>query len=97
MISGHESEVCYGQQIFAHLFLMSNTTRLSVPETAYKKVKSSLRTSGNLFGLILKQAWFEISGSFHIMGSLVLTEHHLSTTAYVSILPDPVHPFMTTV
>ncbi len=31
------------------------------------------------------------------MGPLVLIEHHLNTTAYLSIVADHVHPFITTV
>ncbi len=35
--------------------------------------------------------------SWHILGPLVPIEHHLNTTAYLSIVADHVHPFMTTV
>ncbi len=35
--------------------------------------------------------------SWHILGSLVPIEHRLNSTAYLSIVADHVHPFMTTV
>ncbi len=35
--------------------------------------------------------------SWHTLGSLVPIEHRLNTTVYLSIVPDHVHPFMTTV
>ncbi len=35
--------------------------------------------------------------SWHTLGSLVPIEHCLNTTAYLSIVADHVHPFMTTV
>ncbi len=35
--------------------------------------------------------------SWHTLGPLVPIEHHLNTTAYLSIVADQVHPFMTTV
>ncbi len=35
--------------------------------------------------------------SWHTFGSLVPIEHRLNTTAYLSIVADHVHPFMTTV
>ncbi len=35
--------------------------------------------------------------SWHTLGSLVPMEHRLNTTAYLSIVADHVHPFMTTV
>ncbi len=35
--------------------------------------------------------------SWHTLGPLVSTEHRLNTTAYLSIVADHVHPFMTTV
>ncbi len=35
--------------------------------------------------------------SWHTFGSLVPIEHHLNTTAYLSIVADHVHPFMSTV
>ncbi len=35
--------------------------------------------------------------SWHTLGPLVLTEHLLNATAYLSIVADHVHPFMTTV
>ncbi len=35
--------------------------------------------------------------SWHTFGPLVPIEHHLNTTAYLSIVADHVHPFMTTV
>ncbi len=35
--------------------------------------------------------------SWHILGPLVPIEHRLNTTAYLSIVADHVHPFMTTV
>ncbi len=35
--------------------------------------------------------------SWHTLGPLVPTEHCLNTTAYLSIVSDHVHPFMTTV
>ncbi len=35
--------------------------------------------------------------SWHTLGPLVLTEHRLNATAYLSIVADHVHPFMTTV
>ncbi len=35
--------------------------------------------------------------SWHTLGSLVLSEHRLNATAYLSIVADHVHPFMTTV
>ncbi len=35
--------------------------------------------------------------SWHTLGPLVPTEHCLNTTAYLSIVADHVHPFMTTV
>ncbi len=34
--------------------------------------------------------------SWHTLGPLVPIEHHLNATAYLSILADHVHPFMTT-
>ncbi len=35
--------------------------------------------------------------SWHTLGPLVQIEHHLNTTAYLSIVADHVHPFLTTV
>ncbi len=35
--------------------------------------------------------------SWHTLGLLVPIEHNLNTTAYLSIVADHVHPFMTTV
>ncbi len=35
--------------------------------------------------------------SWHILGHLVPIEHRLNSTAYLSIVADHVHPFMTTV
>ncbi len=35
--------------------------------------------------------------SWHTLGPLVLIEHRLNATAYLSIVSDHVHPFMTTV
>ncbi len=35
--------------------------------------------------------------SWHTLCPLVPIEHHLNTTAYLSIVADHVHPFMTTV
>ncbi len=35
--------------------------------------------------------------SWHTLGPLLPIEHHLNTTAYLSIVADYVHPFMTTV
>ncbi len=35
--------------------------------------------------------------SWHTLGSLVPIEHRLNATAYLSIVADYVHPFMTTV
>ncbi len=35
--------------------------------------------------------------SWHTLGPLVPTEHRLNATAYLSIVSDQVHPFMTTV
>ncbi len=35
--------------------------------------------------------------SWHNLGPLVPIEHRLNTTAYLSIVADHVHPFMTTV
>ncbi len=35
--------------------------------------------------------------SWHTLGRLVPIEHRLNTTAYLSIVADHVHPFMTTV
>ncbi len=35
--------------------------------------------------------------SWHTLGPLVPIEHHLNATAYLSIVADHVHPFMTTV
>ncbi len=35
--------------------------------------------------------------SWHTLGPLVPTEHRLNATAYLSIVADHVHPFMTTV
>ncbi len=35
--------------------------------------------------------------SWHTLGPLVPIEHRLNTTAYLSIVSDHVHPFMTTV
>ncbi|MDF4345884.1 hypothetical protein P3386_23865 [Vibrio parahaemolyticus] len=35
--------------------------------------------------------------SWHTLGPLVPTEHGLNTTAYLSIVAESVHPFMTTV
>ncbi len=35
--------------------------------------------------------------SWHILGPLVLFEHRLNATAFLSIVADHVHPFMTTV
>ncbi len=35
--------------------------------------------------------------SWHTLGLLVPIEHHLNATAYLSIVADYVHPFMTTV
>ncbi len=35
--------------------------------------------------------------SWHTLGSLVLIEHRLNATVYLSIVADHVHPFMTTV
>jgi len=35
--------------------------------------------------------------SWHTLGSLVPNEHRLNATAYLSIVADHVHPFMTTV
>ncbi len=35
--------------------------------------------------------------SWHTLGPLVLIEHRLNATAYLSIVADHVHPFMTTV
>ncbi len=35
--------------------------------------------------------------SWHTLGPLVLIEHRLNTTVYLSIVADHVHPFMTTV
>ncbi len=35
--------------------------------------------------------------SWHTLGTLVPIEHCLNTTAYLSIVADHVHPFMTTV
>ncbi|MDF4362100.1 hypothetical protein P3514_33010, partial [Vibrio parahaemolyticus] len=35
--------------------------------------------------------------SWHTLGPLVPTEHGLNTTAYLSIVAERVHPFMTTV
>ncbi len=35
--------------------------------------------------------------SWHTLGPLVPIEHCLNTTAYLSIVSDHVHPFMTTV
>ncbi len=34
---------------------------------------------------------------WHTLGRLVPIEHHLNATAYLSIVTDHVHPFMTTV
>ncbi len=34
---------------------------------------------------------------WHTLGPLVLIEHRLNATAYLSIVADHVHPFMTTV
>ncbi len=34
--------------------------------------------------------------SWHTLGPLVPIEHHLNATAYLSIVADHVHPFMTT-
>ncbi len=35
--------------------------------------------------------------SWHTLGPFVPIEHHLNATAYLSIVADHVHPFMTTV
>ncbi len=35
--------------------------------------------------------------SWHTLGPLVPIEHHLNATAYLSIVADHVHPFMTKV
>ncbi len=35
--------------------------------------------------------------SWHTLGPLVSIEHRLNATAYLSIVADSVHPFMTTV
>ncbi len=35
--------------------------------------------------------------SWHTLGPLILIEHRLNATAYLSIVADHVHPFMTTV
>ncbi len=35
--------------------------------------------------------------SLHTLGPLLPIEHHLNATAYLSIVADHVHPFMTTV
>ncbi len=35
--------------------------------------------------------------SWHTLGPLVPTEHRLNATAYLNIVADHVHPFMTTV
>ncbi len=35
--------------------------------------------------------------SWHTLGPLVPTEHRLNATAYLSVVADHVHPFMTTV
>ncbi len=35
--------------------------------------------------------------SWHTLGSLVPIEHRLNATAYLSVVADHVHPFMTTV
>ena len=35
--------------------------------------------------------------SCHTLGPLVPVEHHVNTTAYLSIVTDHLHPFMTTV
>ncbi len=35
--------------------------------------------------------------SLHTLGPLVPIEHNLNATAYLSIVADPFHPFMTTV
>ncbi len=35
--------------------------------------------------------------SWHTLGPLVPIEHRLNATVYLSIVPDHVHPFMTTV
>ncbi len=35
--------------------------------------------------------------SWHTLGPLVLIEHRLNATAYLSIVADHVHPFMTSV
>ncbi len=40
-------------------------------------------------------AWGKFS--WHTLGTLVPIEHSLNTSAYLSIVADHVHPFMTTV
>ncbi len=35
--------------------------------------------------------------SWHTLGPLILIKHHLNATAYLSVVADHVHPFMTTV
>ncbi len=63
---------------------------------------------GSEFGIKNMKAWIHmvhagggvmVSGifSWHTLGPLVPIEHRLNTTAYLSIVADHVHPFMTTV
>ncbi len=67
---------------------------------------------GSKFGIKNTKAWihpvstFQVGGggvivwgifSWHTLGPLVPIENNLNTTAYLSIVADHVHPFMTTV
>jgi len=47
------------------------------------------------FRLLVVMVWGIFS--WHTFGPLVPIEHRLNTTAYLSIVADHVHPFMTTV
>ncbi len=46
--------------------------------------------------ILIKRKKEKVSGS-GVFGALVPNEHRLNVTAYLSIVADHVHPFMTTV
>ncbi len=74
-------------------FLLRSDGRVGIWRKEHKSMDSSCLVSTVQAGGIMVWGIF----SWYTLGPLVPIEHRLNTTAYLSIVADHVHPFMTTV
>ncbi len=80
----------------SQFLLRHSDGRVTIWRKEHESMDPSCLVSMFQAGVSGVMVWWGIV-SWHTLGPLVLIEHRLNTTAYLSIVADHVHPFMTTV